>query len=334
MKTTEVPAPWGGSAFPFVLGTGLFGSAVPESRAFEILDAYLQAGGNVIDTANVYAEWLDGGKGKSETTLGQWMKDSGTRERFVLSTKGAHADLSTGQSRMTQDCLRADLAQSLERLQVDRVDLYWLHRDDPAVPVDEILGWMNELLAERLIGAIGCSNWAWPRIEEAHRHAEQEQVTGFCASQVGWSLAAADPNGPGPAGMIFMDRETRDYHERTAFPLLAYSAQANGFFSGKYLRGMDPEDRKPGVRPWVLQRYGSDANFDRLDRAAAIAERTGANANQVALAWLLHQPFPVLPMIGPGTVEQLRQSLAALELTLSGEEPAFLEHGQTDGPVP
>ena len=310
-----------------VLGTGLFGSATSENESFAILDAYVEAGGNFLDTANVYAEWLDGGKGKSETTLGRWLKARNARDDVVLATKGAHADMGTDASRMTAEFINIDIALSLERLQVDSVDLYWLHRDDPVVPVGDILGWLEKLLAQGLVRHIACSNWTWRRIEEARKYATQTGLTGFCASQIGWSLAEADPAGPGPAGMLFMNRETQAWHERTGFPLLAYSSQASGFFSGKYRRGMDPEDRKPGIRPWVLQRYGIPVNYDRMDRAREIGARHGASANQVALAWLLHQPFPVFPMIGPGTKDQLMESLGAMSLGLDEQEMGLLSGG-------
>ena len=312
---------------PLVLGTGLFGSATSEDESFAILDAYTESGGNFLDTANVYAEWVEDGKGKSETTLGKWLKARNARDSVVLATKGAHADIETEASRMTEEFLDGDIALSLERLQVDSVDLYWLHRDDPAVPVCDILGWLAKLLRQGLVRHIACSNWTWRRIEEVREYAERNGLTGFSASQIGWSLAEADPDGPGPAGMLFMNRETRAWHERTGFPLLAYSSQASGFFSGKYRRGMDPEDRKPGIRPWVLQRYGTPANYDRMDRAREIGARHGASANQVALAWLLHQPFPVFPMIGPGTKGQLAESLGALSLKLDEQEIGLLRDG-------
>ncbi|MFC1451719.1 aldo/keto reductase [Verrucomicrobiota bacterium] len=315
------------SVFPIVLGTALFGSAIPKKEAFELLDAYAEAGGNFLDTAHIYAAWLPGGEGMSERTVGRWIRLRQARKGIILATKGAHSELATGESHMNRAALNRHLAESLERLQVDHVDLYWLHRDDPAVPAGEILDWLEELLSQGLVRAVGCSNWTWRRIEEARSYAQRLGRRGFCASQIGWSLAAVDPAGPGPAGMLFMDPETLAYHERTRFPVLAYSAQASGFFSGRYRRDMKPEDRKPNVRPWVLERYGSRANFERLARVEEMAASMGVSANQVALAWLLSRPLPVFPVIGPGTYAQLKDSLGALSVTLTQEQSDFLWHG-------
>ncbi|MDA0989150.1 MAG: aldo/keto reductase [Verrucomicrobia bacterium] len=322
--TTRRPIPGTGlELFPLVLGTGLFGSATPEDEAYAILDAYVQAGGNVLDTASVYASWLPGGTGKSERTLGRWLRDRNLRDAVVLSTKGAHDDNDTGESRMQFDLLENDLAQSLDRLQTDYIDLYWLHRDDPSVPAREILGWLKHFKDQGLIGAVGCSNWTLARIAEANRAATEHALPTFCASQIGWSLARTAP--VGPAGMLFMDEATRRFHRDQQFPLFAYSSQANGFFSGKYVAGMRPEDRKPGIRPWVIDRYGSDLNYARLERAQTLGKLLGASANQIALAWLLGQPHPVFPMLGPSSAQQVADSLRALQLSLDVRQLAELE---------
>lgn len=304
-----------------VLGTGVFGSQLPEPEAFALLDAFAAGGGNFLDTAHVYAAWLPNGAGASERTIGKWLKRTGARERIVVGTKGAHIDMKTGASRMRADCLAKDLEESLGRLQSPYIDLYWLHRDDPAVPVGEILGWLNEHLRAGKLRALGCSNWAPARIEEANRYAASNGLTGFCASQIGWALAWPQPAFDPKSLTRYVDAETEAFHRRTGFTQVAYSSQANGFFSGRYGPGLPPEAQKPGV----LRKYGSPRNYKRLAAATELAGRRGVSANQVALTGLLEQPFPFFAIVGPKNIEQLRDSLAAADLRLSADELAGLE---------
>jgi aryl-alcohol dehydrogenase-like predicted oxidoreductase len=218
--------------------------------------------------------------------------------------------------RMSRAEIAQDIQESLERLETDRIELYWLHRDAPAIPAGEILGMFNEHIATRRIGAIGCSNWTPERQIEASDFAKRNNITGFCASQIGFSLAKANPE-TAFAGIRFMDDATLRFHRETGTPLVAYSSQANGFFSGKYTRSMP---REKGV----LKAYGCEENFDRLDRAWALAEDHRRSANQVALSYVLSQPFPAYAIVGPRSVEQVVDSCRAAELQLRPEQIAEL----------
>ncbi|MCZ7643789.1 MAG: aldo/keto reductase [Planctomycetota bacterium] len=301
------------------LGTSSFGSDTPEAEAFAILDAFAAAGGNFLDTAHIYAAWRPGGAGQSERTIGKWLKRAGLRGKMVVGTKGAHFDMQTKASGVRRETIAQHLAESLERLQLSNVDLYWLHRDDPEVPVGEILGWLNEHLKAGTIRALGCSNWTVARMEEAARHAKRHGLAGFCASQIGWSLARAATSRAG-SDMLYADDETRAYHVRSGMPQVGYSTQANGFFSGKYDPGAPPEGQRKGV----LQKYGLPENFRRLEAARRIARLRGVTSNQVALASLFAQPFPFFAIVGPKSVEQARDSCAAGDLALTAEETAAL----------
>ncbi len=303
------------------LGTGGYGTNIPTEQAFALLDAFAEQGGNFLDTARIYGAWAPGGEGASEKTLGAWLKRMGARDRFVISTKGAHPDLATMHiSRIGPADLAADIRASLDALQTDAIDVYWLHRDDPAVPVGEILAALNEYLAAGRVRAIGASNWSLVRLVEANDYARSHGLTGFQANQIGWSLAAAN-TGPSPvAGMLYMDASTHAYHERTGLPVLAYSSQATGFFSGKYRRAQMAEP----ATTTASRLYFTSENFDRLDRATELARRHGITPNQVNLAWLLGQPFPVYPIVGCRTVEQVRDSCAAADVTLNDDEIASL----------
>lgn len=306
------------------LGTGGYGTNIPTEQAFALLDAYAEQGGNFLDTARIYGAWAPGGDGASEKTLGAWLKRTGARHRFVISTKGAHPDLSTMHiSRIGPADLAADIRASLDALQTDVIDVYWLHRDDPAVPVGEILAALNEHLAAGRVRAIGASNWSLARLVEANEYAREHGLTGFQANQIGWSLAAANTGTSPVAGMLYMDATTHAYHEQTGLPVLAYSSQATGFFSGKYRR----EQMAAPPASTAARLYFTPENFNRLDRATELARQHGITPNQVNLAWLLGQPFPVYPIVGCRTVEQVRDSCAAAHSPLSTAEIRFLAAG-------
>jgi aryl-alcohol dehydrogenase-like predicted oxidoreductase len=305
------------------LGTGGFGSSVPRDTAFAIMDAYATQGGNFLDSAHIYAAWLPGGAGVSERTVGAWLKHSGQRENFVVATKGGHPYLqSMHVSRLSPGEISQDLSESLERLDTGYVDLYWLHRDDPAVPVGEILGVLNEHLAAGRVRALGASNWGIRRIAEAAEYAAAHGMQSFCASQIGYSLAQSQIPSPTPEFNWYMDGQTWEWHSQTGLPVVAYSSQALGFFSGKYAAD---SNLKPGKDQTVKKFYFSPGNFERQKRAAVLAEKYGRSVNQIALAYLLSQPFPVYPVVGSQNVAQLLDSVAAAGLVLRPAEVAWLE---------
>jgi len=306
------------------LGTGGFGSSIPRETAFAILDAYAGQGGNFLDTAHVYAAWEPGGAGASERTLGAWLKRSGLRRRFVVGTKGGHPHLQSMQvSRLSPVEITQDLGESLERLDTNTIDLYWLHRDDPAVPIGEILGVLNEHLAAGRVRALGASNWSMTRLVEAAAYAGAHGMQTFCASQIGYSLAQSQLPNPSADGTRYMDGQAWEGHCQRGMPLMAFSSQAQWFFSGKYVG--DGRNLKTGKDQTVKKIYFSARNFERQKRAVALAEKYGRTANQIALAYLLSQPFPVFPIVGSQTVEQVLDSCAAAALTLRPGEIAWLE---------
>jgi aryl-alcohol dehydrogenase-like predicted oxidoreductase len=172
------------------LGTVPFGSTMSEKDSFGLLDAYLHLGGNFIDTANVYADWIPGEKSTSEKTIGKWLKSRQNRQQLIVATKGGHPDLNLLHvPRISKGNIIHDLHESLRHLQTDYIDLYWLHRDDPKVPVEEILMTLEEQVQSGKIKYYGCSNWTAFRIKEAQKVAASLGTKGFVASQPMWSLA-------------------------------------------------------------------------------------------------------------------------------------------------
>lgn len=313
------------------LGTGGFGTSVPKDTAWAIMDRFAEAGGTFLDTAHVYAAWLAGGAGASERTIGEWVATRGCRQDVVIGTKGGHPDLATMHiSRLAMEDISADLYESLDRLGTDYVDLYWLHRDDASIPVGEIMDALNEHVATGLVRAIGCSNWTPERQKAAAAWTTSHGKVGFCASQIGYSMAWANPGAAGYAGMLYMDDVAHAFHRWTGIPVVAYSSQAGGFFSGKYAADDDPSQV---ANQSVVRTYYSEGNFQRLARAQALAAKYGRTANEVNLAYLMSQPFPVVPIVGSHSEAQIVASCAACGWRLTEEECHFLEEGsqQTEG---
>lgn len=299
------------------LGTANYGSAYARDQSFALLDAFAEAGGSFLDTAHVYADWLPNGRGASERTVGEWLRTRGIRDRFAVATKGGHPHLETMErSRLRPEDLTRDLAESLERLGMDRVELYWLHRDDPGVPVGEILGALNERLAAGRVRALGASNWRPGRLRAAAEYARTHGLTGFVASQVGWSLAAPNQTQEQWHDMRFMDADDLRYYCASGLKVIPFASQAGGFFAHPY----DPADPRHAL-------YHNPINAGRWERVRQLAERRGASANAVALAYLLTHPCGGAAVIGPRTVAQLEDSLTAVALELGDAERNFLEEG-------
>lgn len=299
------------------LGTAWFGTDIDADRAFSLMDAYVEHGGTLLDTAHMYASWVDGGAGQSEKTVGAWVKKTG-REHVIVATKGADQG-------MTRDDIRRQFDESLDRLGMSEVDFYWLHVDKPDVPVGEVLGWLNELVDEGKFAAFGCSNWSVERIADAQAFAASNNLRGFAASQIGWSLARANQDVIGGKSQKFMDDATDVFHRETKLPVMAYSSQAGGFFAGAY----DPAGPAAGLTPNenIVKLHGMPANYRRLELSNQFAKAKGCTPNQISLAYLMHQPFDVFPIAGANSVERIADSLGAADITLSDEELAQLHAG-------
>jgi len=295
-----------GPCSQLVLGTMAYN---PENmaQARGLLDAFVAIGGNTLDTAHVY------GGGASERAIGLWLRERGNRDQMIIITKGAHPD-ATG-ARVTAAAIDQDLHESLERLQVDMVDIYMLHRDDPRLPVGPIVEALNTHIAAGRVRALGASNWSHPRIEEANAYAGAHGLIGFACSSPNLSLAHA--NEPRWAGCISVGPEARAWHARTQFPLFSWSSQAGGFFTGRYA-----PDRTEDAE--MVRVYYSAENWERLRRATALGRDKGVDATQIALAYVLHQPFPTFALFGPLTLEEFRSSTAAQSVSLTPGEVAWL----------
>lgn len=300
------------------LGTAFFRT---DSAAewFELLDAFIDIGGTLIDSGRVY--------GDSEEVLGSWMESRATRDRVVLITKGAHGPGVIPEENYPE-LVREELATSLKMLKTDFIDLYLLHRDNQEMPVWDILEPLNEEIARGRVGAIGASNWEYRRLSEANEYADRHGLHGFAV--VSNNISLAMPAASFYRGLVSTNEKGERWHCETGIPLIPWSSQARGFFTGQYTREMrdDPDLASPPEKTFIsrmLKLYGTDENFSRLERARELGEQKGGySAVEVALAWLLHKPFPLVPIIGPHNLVELTSCVKATSLPLSEEEIRWL----------
>ncbi|NTG05565.1 aldo/keto reductase [Rhizobium rhizogenes] len=271
------------------------------------LDAFYEAGGNAFDTAYVY------GGGKTESIFGDWHTSRKVpREEIVLIGKGAHSPL------CYPDMIGKQLDLSLNRLKTDYVDIYFMHRDNTAVPVGEFVDAMDaEVRAGRIRGIFGGSNWTRARFDEAIAYAEKNGKTAPAALSNNFSLAEMlDPIWAGCVAAS--DDDWKSWLNAKQIPNFAWSSQGRGFFTDR--AGRDKQSDEELVRVWY-----SDRNFGRRDRAIELAQKLGRNPIHIALAYVVAQPFPVIPLIGPRTIAELEDSLSALDIKLTPEQVKWLE---------
>ena len=307
------------------LGTAMYGSVIPENESFRMLDRFCELGGNFFDTANVYANWIEGGVGASEKTIGNWLNKTGLRKSLIIGTKGGHPEIveDSKPTNLSKNVMDEHLSRSLERLQTDYIDLYWVHMDEPSRSIAEILETLNIFIDDGRVKAIGASNFTLPRLMEARTLAKKNGYVGFCASQFGWSLAKIKNQELIDRQRVYMSEQLLSWHRESHFPAVAYSSQAVGFFAGKY--GRKNQDITTGYFPWAIKHYYMEENFKRFKRAKILAKINFCTPNDIALAYIYNQNFPAIPIIGARNVQQLEDSCKSLNLVLDVEEIAYLE---------
>ena len=300
-------------------GLASFGTSVRGEAADRLYAAYREAGGCFFDTAHCYSFWAEGGLGASERALGDCLRRHADRSQVVVATKGGHPDGGPGYRRpdhyLAPEVIASDVAESLDRLGVDRIDLYYLHRDDPRVPVGEVLDALNAEIASGRVRHLGASNWSVARIAEANGYATAHGLRGFVASQPQWSLAHpnAEPPKADPAMRFLMDEDVH-WHATQQIAVVPYSSTARGYFA------TDGEAARDA--------YDNSVSRARLERAQQLASRLGCTPGQVALAYLMCQSFPVIPVLGTLKVPHLEEDLAAGCVRLTLEQVRWLREGE------
>ena len=273
-------------------------------HAAVIFDDFVERGGTTFDTAYIY------GGGRGEKLLGQWMKSRGNRDEVVVIGKGAHTPHCDPES------ITRQLQESLERLQTDHVDLYLMHRDNEEIPVSEFVDVLDEHFKAGRIKAFGGSNWSTARFDEANAYAEANSKQPFTLLSNHLSLARAY-DVPWAGCRHVSDDASQAWLRERQVALFPWSSQARGFFTGR----AKPEDTSDQE---LVRCFYSDENFRRLDRARELAAAKGVQPTAIALAWLLHQPYPVFPLIGPRHISETRTSTPGLSVSLTDEEVAYL----------
>jgi aryl-alcohol dehydrogenase-like predicted oxidoreductase len=297
-------------------GTSVF-AAASYDRAAELMDAFVAAGGNCVDAAAIY------GFGESEKTLGRWLRARGMRQSLVLVSKGCHPIVDPQdifakpwEPRVTPQAIQSDLSESLERLQTDSIDLYLVHRDDENYPVGPLIETLNAEQARGRIRAFGASNWSIARIVAANAYAAEHGLNGFAISSMQFSLAR--PGHMYFPGTLSASDEDLAWHTSRQFPLLAWSSLSAG-----YLTSEDPTT----ISDRVMQSYETVENAARRKRSQILAARKGYSPAQLAVSYVLHQPFPVIALIGPTSGEHLNKLLESTQVTIDDSEKAYLERG-------
>jgi aryl-alcohol dehydrogenase-like predicted oxidoreductase len=289
-------------------------------NSMTLLDDVFALGGNTFDTAHVY------GQGDNERTFGRWVNERGVREQVVIIGKGAHHN--QDRQRVTPFDITADIHDSLARLRTDYIDLYLLHRDNPAVPVGPIVEVLNEHVAAGRIRAFGGSNWSQSRVQAANEYAAAHGLLPFAASSPHFSLAIQFKEPwENCVTLTGSDNESvRQHYRDTQMPLFTWSSLAGGFFSGRF-RPDNLDTFTAYLDKLCVQSYCYDENFARYARAEQLAQQRGVSVPQLALAYVLSQPWNVHTLVGCANGAEFAVNAAALELKLSGAELQWLERG-------
>jgi aryl-alcohol dehydrogenase-like predicted oxidoreductase len=292
------------------LGTMQWGWTASEDDAFAVMDAFVAAGGTLLDTADVYSRWVPGNPGGvSEEIIGRWLKSRNNRQQIVLATKvrGQMWAGPNGDGLSRAHIMRA-VDDSLRRLQTDHIDLYQTHSHDAETPIEETLRALDDLIWAGKVLYAGCSNYSAWRLMQALWAGETNGWAGYASLQPHYNLAHRAE----------FERELAEVVEEYGLGVLPYSPLAGGFLTGKYRRDRDlPDSQRAAV---VRSRYFSDRSFELLDELDELARQHGQGVAAISLAWLLANPLVTAPIVGANSVDQLQQSLLALEVTLSEEE--------------
>ena len=296
---------------PLVLGGNVFGWTADKEASFAILDAFIDAGFNAIDTADVYSIFVPGNKGgESETVLGEWMKARGNRDKVVLITKGG-LPMGEDLKGLSKGYLPRACDASLQRLQTDYIDVYMSHRADDTVPIGETLEAFQGLIDAGKIRSAGASNYTNAQLAEALASNGPRQAA-YTSFQPHYNLAKRDE----------YEGEAEDLCVKHNLGVITYFSLGAGFLTGKYRKKEDFEGK---ARGGSASMYANDANFAMLGRLEEVAKRHNASMAQVALAWIMARPSVTAPIASATRLDQLSDILKSVDIRLSQEDMAALD---------
>ena len=294
---------------PLMLGGNVFDWTSDEATSFAVLDAFVAQGGNSIDTADVYSAWAPGHKGgESETLIGKWLKRSGKRNSVVIGTKVGMLAPHTG---LKRDGIIAGCEDSLRRLGVETIDLYWLHKDDGKTQPDEFVGALEELVEAGKVRAIGLSNFVGSRFTDALAESSRAGRTRFAAQQPEYNLMKRD-----------IEKDLMPVCVREHVSIVPYFGLASGFLTGKY---RSAADKSKSPRGGGMDKYLEGKGPAVLAALDNVAARQDATCAQVALAWIMAKPAIAGPIASATSVAQVTELMGALRLKLSAADVAELD---------
>ena len=306
---------------PLALGGNVFGWTIDEPASFKVLDAFVEAGFSLIDTADVYSRWVSGNQGgESETIIGNWMKERGNRQKVVIATK-VGSEMGAGKRGLGKEYIVRAAEDSLRRLRTDYIDLYQSHRDDAITPVEETLSAYAQLIEEGKVRAIGASNFSGERLSRSLEASKERGFPRYESLQPLYNL---------------YDRA--DF-ERTLAPLcrkqhvgvISYYSLASGFLTGKYRSDKDIGKSVRGLR---AAEYLTARGYRILEALDVVARKHETEVATVALAWLIAQPAIVAPIASATSVEQVKALVAAPALKLDRGDLKMLDQASAEAPAP
>lgn len=288
---------------PITFGGNVFGWTADQAMSFKLLDAFVAAGFNFIDSADVYSRWHPGNKGgESETIIGDWLKARGGREKVIIATK-LGIEMAPGKKGLSREYMMQAVEDSLRRLRTDYIDLYQSHRDDPETPIEETLSAYADLIRQGKVREIGASNYSAPRLAEALKVSTEKGLPRYQSLQPQYSLVErADFEGPLEALCL-----------KEKIGVIGYYSLASGFLTGKYHSRADASGRARGSR---VEKYLNEYGFGVIAALDDVAKRYGAKPVQIALAWLIARPSVTAPIASATNLDQLAELLKAAEIKL------------------
>ncbi len=289
---------------PLALGGNVFGWTADEPTSFKLLDAFVDKGFNLIDTADIYSHWVPGHKGgESETIIGKWLKKSGKRNNVVIATKVGMA-MSEDKKGLSAPYIRQAVEDSLRRLQTDYIDLYQAHKDDPDTPLAETLGAFDELIRQGKVRAIGASNYSGERLAEALAVSRQKQLASYQTLQPEYNLY----------DRFAYETDLEQLCQKQGLGVICYFSLASGFLTGKY---RSEADLSKSARGQMVRKYLNARGLRILGALDHVAKQYGSTPTQVALAWLIARPSVTAPIASATSLKQLDELVKAPELELN-----------------
>jgi len=305
---------------PLCFGGNVFGWTVDEPTSFSLLDAWLDAGMNFVDTADMYSRWAPGHEGgESETVIGKWLRQSGKRHRIVLATK-VGKDMGGGKVGLRPEYIREAVDASLRRLQTDYIDLYQSHDDDASVPLAEVLGTFDDLIRQGKVRAIGASNYSAPRLAEALQTSQRLGLARYESLQPLYNLY----------DRAVFEESLQPLCVEQQVGVINFYSLAAGFLTGKYRTAADAGKSARGAR--ITSVYLNDRGLRIIDALDAVARQVGAQPGEVAIAWVMRQSGIAAPIASATSLAQLQSLVRAVQLSLDDTAMATLNQASADSP--